>query len=154
MRSFYSEGELLVAEVQMLYQDGAFGIHTRNLKYGKLVTGQLATVQPSLIRRSRTHFHTFEWGVEVILGLNGYIWIGKPRKIPDEYNLDDIYSSVLEEISPYIRDNIARTKNCIIALNYMSRIIDQNSIRKIFLASQQYHTKDIIVPEVMNKIIE
>ncbi len=153
MRSFYKEGEIIVAEVQMLYQDGAFGIHTRNLKYGKLVTGELLTVQASLVRRSRSHFYLFEWGVEVILGMNGHIWIGKPRKTPDEQNLDSIYSSVLAPVSSTEREAISRTRNCIAILDQSFRTIDEESIRRTFYASKAYAAKAILSEDAISKLV-
>lgn len=36
MRSFFEEGDLLVAEVQAFIADGAMSLHTRSLKYGKV----------------------------------------------------------------------------------------------------------------------
>lgn len=36
MRAFFEEGDLLVAEVQAFFQDGAMSLHTRSLKYGKV----------------------------------------------------------------------------------------------------------------------
>jgi hypothetical protein len=36
MRAFFSEGDLLVAEVQAFSGDGAMALHTRSLKYGKV----------------------------------------------------------------------------------------------------------------------
>lgn len=36
MRNFFEEGDLLVAEVQAFFADGAMSIHTRSLKYGKV----------------------------------------------------------------------------------------------------------------------
>jgi hypothetical protein len=38
MRNFFVEGDLLSAEVQTIYQDGALSLHTRNFKYGKVKT--------------------------------------------------------------------------------------------------------------------
>lgn len=34
-------------------------------------------VPPSLIVRLKSHFHTLPFGVDLIIGLNGYIWISK-----------------------------------------------------------------------------
>lgn len=144
MRSFFAEGELLVAEVQMLYQDGAFGIHTRNLKYGKLVTGELVVVQPSLVRRSRSHFLLFSWGVEAILGLNGYIWVGKPRRMPDEQDLDAIFASTLEPVSKEERELICRTRNCILALDRGLLFIDEETIARLFSATRNVPCRDIL----------
>jgi hypothetical protein len=36
MRNFFEEGDLLVAEVQGFFADGAMSLHTRSLKYGKV----------------------------------------------------------------------------------------------------------------------
>lgn len=36
MKSFFQEGDLISAEVQSIFSDGALSLHTRSLKYGKL----------------------------------------------------------------------------------------------------------------------
>ena len=58
MRAFFQEGDLLVAEVQSLFQDGSVGLHTRSLRYGKLRNGALVSVPPVLVRRHKSHFLT------------------------------------------------------------------------------------------------
>jgi exosome complex component RRP4 len=40
MRNFFEEGDLLVAEVQAFFSDGAMSLHTRSLKYGKVGLSQ------------------------------------------------------------------------------------------------------------------
>jgi exosome complex component RRP4 len=40
MRNFFEEGDLLVAEVQAFFSDGAMSLHTRSLKYGKVRASQ------------------------------------------------------------------------------------------------------------------
>ncbi|PJF17809.1 Exosome complex component RRP4, partial [Paramicrosporidium saccamoebae] len=144
MRTFYSEGEIIV--------DGAFGIHTRNLKYGKLVTGELVNVQPNLVRRSRSHFLLLSWDVEVILGLNGYIWVGLPRKTPNEQDLDAIYSSELQPISVQQREQISRTRNCILALDKCFRSIDEDSITFVYNASSSCNIQEILHDEFLLKL--
>jgi len=37
MRQFFEEGDLLVAEVQAFFADGAMSLHTRSLTYGKVL---------------------------------------------------------------------------------------------------------------------
>lgn len=146
MRSFFAECEVVVAEVQTIYHDGALGIHTRSLKYGKLVTGELITVHSSLIQRSRTHFFVFSWNVEVILGLNGFVWVGKPRQTPAEQNLEEIYSSKLDEkLTKTDREAIARTRNCIICLDKCFRSISQESILRAYELSQSLSVSDILL---------
>lgn len=77
MRSFLKEGDLLNAEVQSLFSDGAASLHTRSLKYGKLRNGLFVQVPSSLIVRSKDHTHDLPGNITVILGVNGYVWIRK-----------------------------------------------------------------------------
>lgn len=41
MRNFFEEGDLLVAEVQAFFADGAMSLHTRSLRYGKVPLSRL-----------------------------------------------------------------------------------------------------------------
>lgn len=78
MRTFFKEGDWLVAEVQGVYNDGTVSLHTRSLRYGKLRNGRLVKVPARLVRRGKSHFVRLQQGeevVEMILGLNGHIWL-------------------------------------------------------------------------------
>ena len=44
IRAFFSEGDLVVAEVQSVHQDGSASLHTRSLAYGKLRNGVFLAV--------------------------------------------------------------------------------------------------------------
>ncbi|KAI0389844.1 hypothetical protein F5Y17DRAFT_462346 [Xylariaceae sp. FL0594] len=95
IRTFFSEGELLVAEVQQLYADGAAVLHTRSLKYGKLRNGVFMAVTGTGggggVVRARRQAFAMDIGlgaggnnraddadkIDVILGVNGYVWISK-----------------------------------------------------------------------------
>src|SRR5438034_4263046 len=95
IRSFFSEGDLVVAEVQSVHQDGTASLHTRSLKYGKLRNGVFLAVagmggggagtaggSGSGVVRSRRQVWTINAAngggeIDVILGVNGYIWISK-----------------------------------------------------------------------------
>lgn len=57
--------------------DGVASLHTRSLKYGKLDGGQLIVVPSSLVKRLPQHYVSLQWGVDVLLGRNGYIWISR-----------------------------------------------------------------------------
>jgi exosome complex RNA-binding protein Rrp4 len=35
-------------------------------------------VPPTLVKRTKQHFHSLACGVDVIFGVNGYIWISPP----------------------------------------------------------------------------
>lgn len=72
------------------------------------------------------------WGVEVILGMNGYIWVGKPRKAISELDLDAIYSSRLEEVTLTLREAIVRTCSAILFLDRVFEAIDEESITKMY----------------------
>ncbi|KAL9935030.1 hypothetical protein V8E36_006106 [Tilletia maclaganii] len=78
MRAFFSEGDLLVAEVQQVFNDGGVSLHTRSLRYGKLRNGSLARVQSTLVQRLKSHFVSVEGtNIELTLGLNGLIWVAQ-----------------------------------------------------------------------------
>jgi len=77
MRTYFEEGDLLVAEVQQVMGDGSCWLHTRSLRYGKLRNGSLVKIHPILIRRLESHFFSLPCGVDIILGLNGFIWVSK-----------------------------------------------------------------------------
>lgn len=94
IRTFFSEGELLVAEVQQLYGDGGAVLHTRSLKYGKLRNGVFVAVSGTGggggVVRARRQAFVLDVGstgggnigddderIDVVLGVNGYIWISK-----------------------------------------------------------------------------
>ncbi|EGG06219.1 uncharacterized protein MELLADRAFT_27578, partial [Melampsora larici-populina 98AG31] len=126
MRFFFQEGDLLVAEVQAFFGDGAMSLHTRSLKYGKLRNGLLVKVPPQLIHRLKSHFHTLSCGLDLIIGINGWIWIAKKRESAPEDSMqgsehvegfevttEDMYSDVNEEIDYTTRLTIARVAACI-----------------------------------------
>lgn len=77
MRQFFAEGDVLVAEVQAFYGDGTMGLHTRGFKFCKLRNGSFVCVPPVLVQRCKSQFHSLPCGIDVILGLNGYIWVHK-----------------------------------------------------------------------------
>lgn len=56
MRTFFEEGDLLVAEVQAFFSDGAMSLHTRSLKYGKVsrVGGPMDTLLTISLAAKRT----------------------------------------------------------------------------------------------------
>lgn len=81
MRSLYTEFDLISAEIQNIGADGQISLHTRSMKYGKLENGQLIIVPSSLVKRLAQHYISFPWGVDTILGRNGYIWITSKNQI-------------------------------------------------------------------------
>jgi exosome complex component RRP4 len=96
--------QLLVAEVQAFFGDGAMSLHTRSLKYGKLRNGQLVVIPPHLIRRLKSHFHHLPppcgpRGVDVIIGLNGMIWVSQ-GSVTDQENDNKASGSAPGSVAP------------------------------------------------------
>lgn len=62
-------------------QDGNVALHMRGSKYGKLRYGQLVCVPCKLIRRRSSHFiDLVDEGIQLILGCNGWIFVGLKNK--------------------------------------------------------------------------
>lgn len=69
----------------------AFDVH-------QLRNGQLVIISPILVRRLKSHFITLPCGVDLILGLNGYIWVSKHVKQSDRegeegFDAEAVYSN-------------------------------------------------------------
>ncbi|KAI8602918.1 exosome complex exonuclease rrp4 [Dissophora ornata] len=153
MRNFFMEGDLVVAEVQTFFADGAYSVHTRNLKYGKLRNGTFISVSPALVQRCKSHFHSLSCGVDVILGLNGYIWVSAHvTQNLDEIDTEQVYSNKNKDITPADREAIARVANCIRALAQNFIFINDTIISFAYEASLQYALKEMHKKEVMHDI--
>ncbi|EEQ90276.2 hypothetical protein RJZ56_004994 [Blastomyces dermatitidis] len=165
IRSFFNEGDLLVAEVQAVHQDGAASLHTRSLKYGKLRNGVFlavggmsaagGVVRGSGVVRSRRQVWTFPAShgageIDVVLGVNGYIWISKhvgdgavggaaggdvSITRLEEMVSSAIYSSQNDEIGLATRREIARLCGCIRVLVEGGVKVDEDTVMKAYRAS-------------------
>ncbi|KAJ3300695.1 exosome non-catalytic core subunit rrp4 [Borealophlyctis nickersoniae] len=155
MRTFFAEGDLVCAEVQTFFQDGAASLHTRSIKYGKLRNGSLVIVPSALVKRSKSHFATLPSGVDIILGLNGYIWVSKHVNLTPEMALqpEGFYSNDNESISNSEREVIARVCNCITALGRTNTFITDSMIVYTFEASTQFSVKELLNADVQQQIV-
>ncbi|KAK5277324.1 Exosome complex component rrp4, partial [Cryomyces antarcticus] len=155
IRTFFTEGDLLVAEVQSIFQDGSASLHTRSLKYGKLRNGCFMSVSGTGggggVVRARRHVFTVTTAhgggeVDVVLGVNGYIWIakhvepetkGKDVSITriEESVSSSIYSSQNDEIGTETRREIARIGGCIGALVDNGVRVDEDMVMRAYEAS-------------------
>jgi exosome complex component RRP4 len=152
IRSYFAEGELIVAEVQQLFQDGAASLHTRSLKYGKLRNGYFLVVSGmgggSGVVRAKRQIFTLETAkggeVDVILGVNGYIWIARHSEEPQQEvginRLEEtantaMYSSQNDEITAELRREIAKIAGCIRALVEGGVKVEEETVRRAFDAS-------------------
>lgn len=153
-RAYFSEGELLVAEVQTLHQDGSASLHTRSLRYGKLRNGYFLSVSgmgggSGVVRAKRQIFtmQTRSGGeVDCILGVNGYIWLAKHLEEKKEQvglnRLEEaaaadttMYSSQNDEIAAATRTEIARISGCIQALVEGGVKVEEETVKRAYEAS-------------------
>ncbi|KAJ3084741.1 exosome non-catalytic core subunit rrp4 [Quaeritorhiza haematococci] len=155
MRTFFAEGNLVSAEVQAFFGDGAASLHTRSLKYGKLRNGSLVVVPSALIKRSKSHFVSLPFGVDLILGLNGYIWVSKHVHVPPEManQPEGLYSDENEEITPQLRESIARTCTCITTLARNNTPISDTMIVYAYEASAAYEVKELLRSEIAEEVV-
>ena len=157
IRTFFSEGDLLVCEVQSLFMDGSAGLHTRSLKYGKLRNGVFVSVSGTGggggVARSRRQVMTLDSAngggpVDVILGVNGYIWISKSIKSSaeaedtqvgvtrvDESASSTAYSSQNDEISAETRREIARIRGVVQVLVEKGLKVDEEILHRGYEAA-------------------
>jgi len=158
IRAFFAEGDLLVAEVQQLFSDGAAVLHTRSLKYGKLRNGLFVAVSGmgggGGVVRSRRQVWTMDAAnnggpIDVTLGVNGYIWISKHVETPAEAeaaaraaqgptgitNMEEVvsttmYSSQNDRIEPDTMREIARIRGVITALVENGLRVDEDMVTR------------------------
>ncbi|PHH50277.1 Exosome complex component rrp4 [Ceratocystis fimbriata CBS 114723] len=152
IRSFFAEGDLLVAEVQMLHGDGAASLHTRSLKYGKLRNGVFLSLTGvggggGVVRAKRQVWtmNTENGGgrVHVTLGVNGYIWISKHSDAAADPTAADetgfgrneemsqaVYSSQNDYIDVATMREITRIRAVVLALVENGLKVDEDSVMR------------------------
>jgi len=152
MRNFFEEGDLLVAEVQAFFSDGTMSLHTRSLKYGKLRNGQLVTIQPNLVRRLKSHFISLPCGVDLILALNGYIWVSKHVKETEQegedgFDAEAVYSNQNDDIDVATRAAITRVCNIIQVFSSHSVPVSDTLLTEAYewLVEQESDGKDLLL---------
>ncbi len=122
MRDIFTEGDMIVAEVQNIYRDGAIVLQTRSKKFGELSTGVLIQSKPILIKHLEQHIVDMnDLGVRVIFGLNGYLWIS-PLSVSDRMHRE-----------------IAQVSNAVKLLMFNESIISPESIRETLNKEDRLH---------------
>jgi len=173
IRSFFVENDLISAEVQQFHQDGSIALHTRSLKYGKLVNGQFVSVPCGLMKRAKQTFQSLGCGVDVILGNNGYIWISptpSPKELEEQqlllqnYSLNDptniVQPNPKATIDITTRENICRVRNSIVVLAKQFIAIHPVTIMDVYEESilRKLHPKEMlnedIIPVISAKAAE
>ncbi|KAL2485846.1 ribosomal RNA processing 4 [Abeliophyllum distichum] len=147
MRSIFEENDVICAEVRGFQHDGCLHLQARSQKYGKLERGQLLTIPPYLVKKRKQHFHHLEqYGIDLILGCNGYVWVGEHVEVKDpmlvdqsnksEQQIADAENSTsaneVETCTPLeTRQNICRTANAIRVLSTLGFMITVEVITEI-----------------------
>ncbi|KAM4065621.1 exosome complex component rrp4 [Hirsutella rhossiliensis] len=157
IRSFFAEGDLVVAEVQQLHQDGAASLHTRSLRYGKLRNGLFVCVSGTGggggVVRSKRQVWTADAAngagkIDVLLGVNGYIWVSKHVEpdaaaataadaSPGINRLEEsvssrAYSSQNDHIDVATMREIARFRSVILALVENGLRVDEHTVTRAY----------------------
>ncbi|KAL4558806.1 hypothetical protein LXL04_037008 [Taraxacum kok-saghyz] len=90
MRTIFEENDVICAEVRDFMRDGSLQLQARSQKYGKLERGQMLTISPYLVKRRKQHFHHLEqYNIDLILGCNGFIWVGEHVETKDNNMVED-----------------------------------------------------------------
>jgi len=152
MRRYLSEGDLISAEVQNIYNDGSLSLHTRSLKYGKLGQGILVKVSPSLVKRRKTHFHQLPVGASVILGNNGFVWISQTGGGEEEGGGGGGFAADLGVVQHADREIMARLRNVIMALATNGTMLWDTSIMYGYEASNKYSVTELLSPDCMRDV--
>lgn len=143
----------LQCEVQQLFGDGALSLHTRSLKYGKLTKGVFVSVPSVLVKRCKNHFHTLPCGVGVVLGNNGYIWVGETANAEHVEAAGARPKSTKSlQVSIETRRNIGRVRNVILVLAKHTLAIFDTSIIYAYDDSEPYEVKDLLNDEISLEI--
>jgi exosome complex component RRP4 len=156
IRTFFSEGDLLVAEVQSLHQDNTASLHTRSLKYGKLRNGLFTSLSGAgggilsrrggVIRSKRQTFtlNTAAGEIDVVLGVNGYIFISAHSRTQstemkdisinrlEEGVSETLYSSENDVIDKALAREITRVSTLIKGLAAQGMRVDEDVIVRVY----------------------
>ncbi|PSN68300.1 hypothetical protein BS50DRAFT_573224 [Corynespora cassiicola Philippines] len=165
IRTFFSEGDLLVAEVQSLHQDNTASLHTRSLKYGKLRNGLFTSLtgagggilsrRGGVVRSRRQNFtlNTAAGEIDVVLGVNGYIWVSKHKESKESKDVsitrleegvsETLYSSQNDEIEPQILKEITRISTLIKGLVACGSRVDEDMIVKIYEGAVELEAEEM-----------
>lgn len=110
----------------------------------QLKRGQLLTISPYLVKKRKQHFHHLEqYGIDLILGCNGFVWVGEHVEVRDDM-VEDLsvkpeqqkVKSLGEEVEetytpPDTRQNICRSANAIRVLSTLGFMITVEIITEI-----------------------
>lgn len=173
IRTFFSEGDLLIAEVQGLHQYGTASLHTRSLKYGKLRNGVFVSVsgagggilgRKGGVVRSKRQVFTLNTGageVDVALGVNGYIFVSKHNTVGNAEAAKDVsitrleetvsetlYSSQNDELDVGMLGEITRVATLIRGLVACGCRVDEDMVVRVYEGAVEMEAEEKSLKEV------
>jgi len=117
---------------------------------GKLENGRLIVVPSSLVKRVKHHFCTLQCGVDLVLGVNGYIWVTASKQqrssaVDDEAERNRRTEEMEIELAhhasrvfgPKERDRIARACNALNILAHGMHTITPARVEAMVAASTE-----------------
>ena len=154
MGQYLAEGDLICAEVQTLFEDGALGLYTRSLKYGKLGQGTLVQVSPSMIAKRKIHCHSLPCGVYIALGNNGAVYLTTTACAEANQGgfVIDAGAIGAEE-----RERVARVRNVVLALADNKIALDYGAVvaaYEIAFEKLEFEALDLLRPPVARMVAD
>lgn len=123
MKSILDEGDVICTEVQRVQNEGVCHLHTRSAKYGKLANGMLVKVPNKLIQRQAQHIVQLKYGIQLILGLNGYVWIS----LPFEHSHTDTLNYSSSSVKPEVVNS--KTRKSIVMLAFIIKLLGSSNVQ-------------------------
>lgn len=153
MRQYLSEGDLICAEVQTAFEDGALGLYTRSLKYGKLGQGALVQVSPSMIAKRKIHCHSLPCGVYIALGNNGAVYLTTTACAEANQGGFVIDAGAIGAVE---RERIARVRNVVLALADNKILLDYSSVVAAYDIAEklEFEARDLLRPPVARMVAD
>ena len=155
------EGDLIVAEVREVYRDGSLQLHMPGSRTGRLGEGCVLHLPPSLIRRQKMHIHKIDVPscvggdekipVGLILGCNGFVWIGPERGLslgahlgatiaPEKHPHPSSGHIAFEKAERYA---IGRVRNVVLALAACGHLVWETAVVEGCLASYAEEREEV-----------
>lgn len=102
------------------------------------------------MKRVKSHFYRTPFGVDIILGLNGYLWISKSPTAAQEKAANGKFCE--PPVDPATRKIIARMRNCLLAMSKEFVQISPSTIEEVFEASLGKAEVALLKPDVIAEI--
>ncbi|PFH35297.1 putative exosome component 2 [Besnoitia besnoiti] len=157
MQTFFVPSDVICCEVQRVAADGQILLHTRSARYGRLLNGVFLAVAPQQIKRQSHHIAQLTCGIQIVLGLNGYIWISLPAKTSTKDSLNYAHvQTTHESVSKERRLAISRVRNIILCLAKSNFDISIAAIERMYeiSGSRGWEAKDLTDPLIMEQLVE